>query len=259
MGDLKVVIRTGAAWSTGCDIGTNDGWYGGAGSSDTASAAYCVNAHDLPKYAVQCPPPPKNVTQGFACEQDTVSPCLFNVTADPCEHYDLSATHADALHTILLRLRQYQVGSVYGPTARHNPDGPECPYVATLNGVKVNVEPIDIARIPHNTFTDVSEGTLRVSAAIVYSGRVYLRRFHKHPINPKETGNVWGHTFTFSYTRSGRLDVSIIPRVVQKCAAGTYKCYFDGAHRFSHVFIVWNHIRYAPLSRLSFNCDDSQQ
>ena len=44
VGDLKIVIRTGNSWSTGCLIGTNDGWYGGPGSSDTGTGAYVISA-----------------------------------------------------------------------------------------------------------------------------------------------------------------------------------------------------------------------
>ena len=51
---------------------------------DTKSGSYCVPDGAADKLMVQCPPPPANITEGFACEQDKTSPCLFNITADPC-------------------------------------------------------------------------------------------------------------------------------------------------------------------------------
>eukprot|EP00038_Savillea_parva_P024452 m.44021 g.44021 ORF g.44021 m.44021 type:complete len:713 (-) comp6481_c0_seq1:101-2239(-) len=135
VGDLKVVIKTGSSWSRGSGIGTNDGWYGGPQSSDNVSGSYCINPADVPHLSVTCGPPPKDLVDGFPCEKNNSLPCLFNVTADPCEQVDLSAALPDQLAAILARLAVYQQAAV--PTnVTANPDGGKCPYVAEVNGVK---------------------------------------------------------------------------------------------------------------------------
>lgn len=135
VGDLKVVIRSGGQWSTGSGIGSNDGWYGGPGSSDPKSAAYAVSEADVPKMLVQCPPPPADFRAGFACEADKTTPCLFNITADPCEHQDLSAKLPTELQMMLTRLEPFKAAAV-STTAHPNPDGGSCPFVTAGKVVK---------------------------------------------------------------------------------------------------------------------------
>lgn len=139
VGDLKIVIRSGAQWSTGSSIGSNDGWYGGQGSSDPRHDAYCMLPGDAAKLYVQCPPPPADLKKGFACEQDKVSACLFNISADPCEHVDLSTTMPDQLKAMQARLSAFRATSVESGTAHPNPDSKGCPYVTEVNGAKVQM------------------------------------------------------------------------------------------------------------------------
>eukprot|EP00040_Diaphanoeca_grandis_P017190 m.89338 g.89338 ORF g.89338 m.89338 type:complete len:724 (-) comp26286_c1_seq1:235-2406(-) len=137
VGDLKIVIRSGSQWSTGSAIGSNDGWYGGPGSSDNQSGSYCVQDGDLPKLFVQCPPPPADIKKGFACENDKTTPCLFNITADPCEHVDISLSNPAALDMMKEKLAIYRATSVESTTAHPNPDGNNCPYITVVNNVRV--------------------------------------------------------------------------------------------------------------------------
>lgn len=87
VGDWKIVIRTGGQWSVGSHLGTNDGWYGGPASSDSETGPYGVSIGRADEeWMVKCPPPPQNVTDGYACEQakgagadQPVFTCLFNI------------------------------------------------------------------------------------------------------------------------------------------------------------------------------------
>ena len=100
MGDYKIVLRSGSMWSKGSEVETNDGWYGGEGSSDpNIEGAYSLpTGKKTQPYTVKCPPPPSSVMKGFACEkgkkgaQTVDHACLFNIKDDPCEHHDLSQT-----------------------------------------------------------------------------------------------------------------------------------------------------------------------
>ena len=134
---LRQLWCNGRQWSTGSSIGSNDGWYGGQGSSDPKHDAYCMLPGDAAKLYVQCPPPPADLKRGFACEQDTTSACVFNISADPCEHVDLSATMPDQLKALQAQLSAFRATSVDSSTAHPNPDGPGCPYVTEVNGAKV--------------------------------------------------------------------------------------------------------------------------
>eukprot|EP00037_Helgoeca_nana_P029575 m.354720 g.354720 ORF g.354720 m.354720 type:complete len:600 (+) comp28002_c0_seq38:18-1817(+) len=136
MGDLKVVIKTGSSWSTGSGIGSNDGWFGGPGSSDTKSGSYCLKSADVSKLVVQCGPPPADFKTGYPCESNNTAPCLFNVTADPCEQVDVSKTLPKELLAILGRLAIFQAAAV-STDAHINPDGAGCPYITEIDGVKV--------------------------------------------------------------------------------------------------------------------------
>lgn len=142
VGDMKIVIRSGGQWNA------HDGWYGGPGGTDfNTTGSYCYNAsnHDaVPPDSVSrvgratfpptvvCPPPPASFTKGFACEADKTSPCLFNVSADPCEHVDLSqdAQYKAVLSTLMARLQEYRDTAVISTAAHPNPDGRSCPYIA---------------------------------------------------------------------------------------------------------------------------------
>jgi len=74
VGDWKIVVRTGNMWAHSSNLGTNDGWFGGPGTSDPGNGKW-NGAYSLPTgttsqpWTVQCPPPPKSLTQGYACEK----------------------------------------------------------------------------------------------------------------------------------------------------------------------------------------------
>ena len=118
-----------------------------SGSSDDKTASYCVPPDA--KLMVQCPLPPANFTQGFACEHDKTLPCLFNVTADPCEQHDLSATFPDVLKALTTRLQQFRDAAVDSNAAHPNPDGPKCPYTTTDLNVKTTMPCPDNGTKPH--------------------------------------------------------------------------------------------------------------
>jgi arylsulfatase A-like enzyme len=90
VGDYKIVLRSGSSWSVGSKINTNDGWYGGEGSSDpNIEGAYSLpTGSKTQPYTVKCPPPPPDLKKGFACEQGGLGvqtiefACLFDVKND---------------------------------------------------------------------------------------------------------------------------------------------------------------------------------
>ena len=142
VGEWKIVLRTGGQWSSGSRFGPNDGWFGGKGSTDTVTGAYAVTTgKDDENWIVKCPPPPDNITTGFACMQrkgagadDPKFACLFHIASDPCEHKDLSAAEPAKLHALLARLEVYRATSVISTLAHPNPDGGRCPGTATVPG-----------------------------------------------------------------------------------------------------------------------------
>ncbi len=143
VGDYKIVLRTGASWSRGSIAGTNDGWYGGFGSTDQSNDGYALptGKHTEP-WVVKCPPPPTNVTEGYACEQikngagadDPKYACLFNIAEDPCEHKDLSAEQPEKVTEMMEALATFRATAVNSATATHNPDGANCPAVRVVEG-----------------------------------------------------------------------------------------------------------------------------
>ena len=88
VGDWKTVIHAGAQWSTGSHFGSNDGWYGGPQSADVKGGSYALSTGKL-TMGCSVPPPPRNVTAGFACEarKELMRPstCLFNIAKRPGE------------------------------------------------------------------------------------------------------------------------------------------------------------------------------
>jgi hypothetical protein len=74
---------------------------------------------DTTPYLFSCGPPPdplpSNKTQ---CAKAGGGPptaadfCLFNITADPCEHHDLSAQHPDVVQALLTRLYDFMDSAV---------------------------------------------------------------------------------------------------------------------------------------------------
>jgi arylsulfatase A-like enzyme len=135
VGQYKILMRSGAQWSHSSSIGSNDGWYGGPGSSDNITGSYAVDAKDAGSLSVKCPEPPANWYDDYACVQsakgakgDRTHFCLFDLEADPCEHTDLSSTKPDILQKLVARLEAYQQTAVpSSPDPHSNPDGKQCP------------------------------------------------------------------------------------------------------------------------------------
>mmetsp|Transcript_50791 Transcript_50791/g.99557 ORF Transcript_50791/g.99557 Transcript_50791/m.99557 type:complete len:546 (-) Transcript_50791:14-1651(-) len=88
VGDLKLILEKGPEWHGP----PNDLWY----ESGSNPSRY--------NHTVQCTqPPPKN---------DALPLCLFNLTADPCEYYDLSAQFPHEVARLKNRLAAYQKTAV---------------------------------------------------------------------------------------------------------------------------------------------------
>ena len=58
---------------------------------------------------IKCGPIPQNVRH---CGGKGFEPCLFNITADPCEFYDLSQKFPDVYQMMLEKLEVYHKGMV---------------------------------------------------------------------------------------------------------------------------------------------------
>eukprot|EP01052_Picozoa_sp_SAG31_P019745 SAG31_NODE_1453_length_8285_cov_11.761544_6_plen_397_part_00 len=141
VGAMKVVLRSGSSWSTGSHVGSNDGWYGGVGSSDRNHDGYVFPQPPAPHASptTECGAPPAAMDWAlqfgneslYACESaiglgNNASACLFNISQDPCEYYDLSRTEPGLLQSMLNRLKAYRATAVDSDFT-HNPDGVGCP------------------------------------------------------------------------------------------------------------------------------------
>jgi hypothetical protein len=129
VGQYKILMRSGSQWSTGSAIHSNDGWYGGPGSSDPNTDSYAVDAADVAKLTVKCPPPPANYSAAFPCVQndDKTHFCLFDLDADPCEHHDISTSQPAILQKLVERLKDYQKTAVESKDDPHRNPDPGCP------------------------------------------------------------------------------------------------------------------------------------
>jgi len=140
VGDWKVVLRTGGQWATGTRMGSNDGWFGGPGSSDNVTGAYVLpKGATTQNWTVSCPRPPRDIVSSYPCEkkkgEGADAPefaCLFNIKEDPCELIDMSSTHPEKLHELMTRLDVYRATSTTTSAATPNPDGPTCPDDRTV-------------------------------------------------------------------------------------------------------------------------------
>jgi arylsulfatase B len=56
---------------------------------------------------VHCAKPPTTLERAGACTNET-APCLFNISADPCEHINLAEQMPDIVSQLMVRLRVYQ-------------------------------------------------------------------------------------------------------------------------------------------------------
>lgn len=102
---LKLVLEKGsqAIVPTAEEPATGDGWY--ESGSDPS----------LYSHLVQCEQPPPVNAPDFC--NATRLPCLFNLTADPCEYHDLSARLPHELATLMQRLAWYGARAVPSTTA----------------------------------------------------------------------------------------------------------------------------------------------
>ena len=90
VGDMKIVL-TGST-----NPANENGWFPPPGQ-DPTKVDYTVNCGGP---APATPPP---------CSSDY---CLFNITADPCEYYNIAAQHPDILATLVKELQPYRDAAV---------------------------------------------------------------------------------------------------------------------------------------------------
>ncbi|CAL1275001.1 unnamed protein product [Larinioides sclopetarius] len=92
VGDMKLVQGT-------VYEGKWDGWYGPSGRDPDRQVAD----------GVTCKPKPVNATTNC---KPAKKPCLFNVTEDPCEFYNLANDHPEIVEKLLKRLSEYNSTAV---------------------------------------------------------------------------------------------------------------------------------------------------
>lgn len=80
------------------------GWYPPPGE-DTSTTPYTLTKMGLCPEAV----PPQSAYTWYPCNETF---CLFNVSADPCEHHEISARHPDIVDAMVKRLKDYQATAV---------------------------------------------------------------------------------------------------------------------------------------------------
>lgn len=110
MGDMKLVFEKGPMWHGP----PNDLWYDSYSEPEKYSHSITCGASGNT--------PPSNTTADY-CHPDRL-PCLFNVTADPCEYHDLSKAMPDQMAKMIARLRDYQATAV--PKDFHHLVGVNC-------------------------------------------------------------------------------------------------------------------------------------
>jgi hypothetical protein len=94
VGHLKLVWHPAG---TDCSR-SHPGWYPPPGKKPTYAT-----------FTVKCPPPPP-VSEMDACTQ--AKPCLFNISADPCEHKNLATALPAQLTQLKARLAQYRATAI---------------------------------------------------------------------------------------------------------------------------------------------------
>jgi len=92
-GDLKLLWHPAG---TDCSV-THPGWYPPPG------LAWNYTTH----FTVKCSEPPSSLD---ACTKS--APCLFNITADPCEHYNLAVQMPEAVATLSQKIEGYRKTAV---------------------------------------------------------------------------------------------------------------------------------------------------
>jgi len=86
-----------------------DGWYPPPGFEDESLHQNITQPNLFQDAQVKCGPVPSVVPH---CGGKGYSPCLFNITADPCEYVDLSDKYPDIYDMMTRRLAWYQKGMV---------------------------------------------------------------------------------------------------------------------------------------------------
>ncbi|KAF8768315.1 Arylsulfatase B like protein [Argiope bruennichi] len=96
VGDMKLVQGT-------VYDGQWDGWYGPSGRDPNLQEGLGS------KESVSCPPKPANASTNC---KPAKKPCLFNVTKDPCEFYNLANDYPEIVEGLLKRLSEYNATAI---------------------------------------------------------------------------------------------------------------------------------------------------
>jgi len=86
-----------------------DGWYPPPGFEDESLHQNITQPNLFQDAQVKCGPVPSVVPH---CGGKGYSPCLFNITADPCEYVDLSDKYPDIYDMMLKRLEEHHMTMV---------------------------------------------------------------------------------------------------------------------------------------------------
>ena len=113
VGDLKLVWRPA---QSDCSL-DHAGWY----PPPDRRGAGGVLPWNYTRFAVRCGEPPQ-LPPAALLTQCTAAPCLFNITADPCEHRDLAEARPDDVRALEGRLAQYQAHAVLPACTFPEPD-----------------------------------------------------------------------------------------------------------------------------------------
>jgi len=112
-GDMKVLWHPAG---TDCSK-THPGWYPPPGRT-----VFYAN------FTVKCPPPPQSLD---ACSVD--EPCLFNISADPCEHKNLAKDQPELVSSMAVTISEYRQHAILpwlnfvhkNPDAKPSKHGPD--------------------------------------------------------------------------------------------------------------------------------------
>ena len=124
VGDLKLILEKGPMWHGP----PNDGWY------DSGSNPQLYN------HTIACGPKPTDLDA--LCGGSNSLPCLFNLTADPCEYHNLKMALPNDYKRLLARLAAYQATAV--PKSHHKLPmcaNPRVPIKKPTNGTWMPVCP----------------------------------------------------------------------------------------------------------------------
>ena len=61
---------------------------------------------------VKCSKPPTDISDNICNEDFPHNPCLYNISADPCEHYNVAAKFPDIVHSMTKRMKELKKSTV---------------------------------------------------------------------------------------------------------------------------------------------------